>query len=191
MNVITILGSPQKSGSTATVLGWVENELEANGHHIDRVNIMKSGITNGCLGCYACKKSELYECIQKDDANEIFRKMTSSDVIILSSPLYCWGFSAQLKALIDRMISQVKGYGTPEHRSSLEGKPLALVVTCADGIENNADILVQGFNNMAEYFKSSSALNLVIPGCSPGNPPDENARKQAREFAQTLLTSIT
>ena len=99
MNITTILGSPRKSGSTATVLGWVENELEANGHHIDRIDIMKCGIKNGCLGCYACNK--------------------------------------------------------------------------------------------AEYLKSSSAGNLVIPGCSPGNPPDENARKQTREFAQTLLSSIT
>ena len=89
------------------------------------------------------------------------------------------------------MISQVKGYGTPEHRSSLEGKPLALVVTCEGGIENNADMLVNVFNNMAEYFKSGSAVNLIIPGCSPGNPPDENAQKQAREFVRILLTTIT
>ncbi len=75
MKVTTILGSPRKSGSTATVLGWAENEMEAHGHHIDRVDIMKCGIKNGCLGCYACKKAEMYECIQKDDANDIFRKM--------------------------------------------------------------------------------------------------------------------
>ena len=37
MNVISIFGGPRKKGNTATILGWVEEELKTLGHQIERI----------------------------------------------------------------------------------------------------------------------------------------------------------
>ena len=39
MNIISIFGGPRKKGNTATILGWVEEELKTLGHQIERINL--------------------------------------------------------------------------------------------------------------------------------------------------------
>lgn len=78
MKVVTILGSPRRKGNTATVLGWVEDELKRHGHDVERIDISRHDV-KGCLGCYKCQK-KLKEpgCPQKDDALGIFDKMIAA-----------------------------------------------------------------------------------------------------------------
>lgn len=37
MRITTLLGSAKKKGNTATVLGWVDEELETLGHSVERI----------------------------------------------------------------------------------------------------------------------------------------------------------
>jgi multimeric flavodoxin WrbA len=41
MNVISIFGGPRKKGNTATILGWVEEELRTLGHQNDEKLVYK------------------------------------------------------------------------------------------------------------------------------------------------------
>ena len=101
MNVISIFGGPRKKGNTATILGWVEEELKSLGHQIERINLSSKQV-NGCVGCLKCK-DKLNEpgCVQKDDGTFIIDRMVASDVVIYASPFYYWGFSAQMKVFIE------------------------------------------------------------------------------------------
>ena len=45
------------------------------------------------------------DCVLKDDFHEVRRHIIESDIIVFSTPLYYFGFSAQLKTLIDRFYS--------------------------------------------------------------------------------------
>jgi len=38
MKVVTLLGSAKKEGNTATVLGWIEKELESLGHDAKQIH---------------------------------------------------------------------------------------------------------------------------------------------------------
>jgi multimeric flavodoxin WrbA len=68
MQVTTILGSARKKGNTATVLGWVEEEVKSMGHDVDRIYLNNKTIM-GCLGCDKCgEKPDEIACVQKDDA---------------------------------------------------------------------------------------------------------------------------
>ena len=51
-----------------------------------------------CIGCVACG----YEgpCVQKDDVEGIKEKLLSSDMVVFATPLYYYGMSAQLKAVV-------------------------------------------------------------------------------------------
>lgn len=184
MRILTIMGSPRKNGNTDTVLGWLEDELKKQGHEVDRVNVAGKKI-GGCLSCYKCQGPDMqFECVQRDDATEILDKLKTVDAIVVGTPLYCWSFTSQLKPLIDRMLSQSKNYMTPEHISSTEGKPMALVVTCAGPIEDNADLLPQIFGRIVRFLKGNLVDTLVVPGCT--DKPSEGAEQEARDLASAL-----
>ncbi|MCX7048616.1 MAG: flavodoxin family protein [Candidatus Sumerlaeota bacterium] len=187
MKIISIQGSPRKSGNTATVLGWAEEELSAKGHQIQRFNVAEMNI-KGCVECFRCKSSRLEDlCALKDDGQTILKQILAADAIILASPLFCWEFSSQIKPLIDRLFCMVTEYSDESHVSLIEGKRLSLLVTAAGPIEENADLIIQAFRRLAGYLKTPIAGQLVVPNC--GNPEDlgEEAKKQAVALAHAII----
>lgn len=57
-----------------------------------------------CLGCYCCWHKTPGMCVQKDDMKNILDEISASDLIIWSSPLYCYSFPANCKAVLDRLL---------------------------------------------------------------------------------------
>ena len=102
MRVMTILGSPRRQGNTAKVLGWIEGRLRADGHDLDAANMLDYNV-GGCSECLACKKGAVELCSIDDDANGLYRRMVAADLVLIAAPIFCWGFPAQIKGLIDRM----------------------------------------------------------------------------------------
>lgn len=165
MKVTTILGSPRKNGNTAELLGLFEKQI-AQDNEVDRINIATSDV-KGCLGCYACQNvPDEPGCVQKDDAAPIFERMMNSDAVIYASPLYAWGFPSQMKALIDRSICLITGYGTPEYKSLVEGKRTALLVTCAGPVEDNADLIQTAFERMNSFCQCNVVGKYIVPFCT-------------------------
>ena len=190
MNVISIFGGPRKKGNTATILGWVEEELNTLGHQIERINLSSKKV-NGCVGCLKCKDN-LNEpgCVQKDDGTFIIDKMVASDVVIYASPLYYWGFSAQMKAFIDRCHCLYRGVGgSLEHMSFVEGQRQALIVTAADPFENNAEQILTTFQRILVYNKAYSAGELLVCNCTTPDSLDEEIQAQAIKFANQLFSA--
>jgi multimeric flavodoxin WrbA len=186
MKITTLLGSPRKKGNTAQALSWYEEEINALGHNIDRVNIVDLKV-NGCLGCGKCEGAKDEPgCVQKDDVMEIFNGMMRADAVVYASPLYCWGFSAQMKALIDRHFCLVKGYGTPEYTSLVDGKPTGLLVTCAGPIENNADLIQVLFDRINAFGRSKVVGKYVLPFCTTPEALGQEARKTVKKMAQDM-----
>ncbi len=57
---------------------------------------------NACTGCGHCETKGF--CIFKDEfANIFLPAIIDADIIVISSPVYFYGFPAKLKALIDRI----------------------------------------------------------------------------------------
>ncbi len=189
MAILTILGSPRMMGNTAGVLSMVEQEL-AGRHPVERLAITSKRV-HGCLGCGSCQKaSDCPGCVQKDDAVAVFERMMAADAVVYSSPLYCWGFSAQMKAFIDRHFCLVTGFGTPAHNSLITGKPVALLVTCAGPVENNADVIQTIFDRVCNYGKSRVVNKTVVPFCTTPDALGEDARAAARKLAGDLLGAL-
>jgi multimeric flavodoxin WrbA len=189
MKVICIMGSPRKQGNTAKALSWVEAELRAKGHQVEHVDIVDLKI-GGCVECYYCQGNpDQPLCAQKDDANALFERMMAADAIVYASPLFCWEFSAQIKPFIDRHFCLSTGYGGPNHKSAIEGRKAALLVTAAGPVEGNADLIVEVFERMANYVKTPVAGHLVIPFCTTPEEMGESVRAEARALANNIITS--
>jgi multimeric flavodoxin WrbA len=107
------------------------------------------------------------------------------DLVLLATPLYCWGFSSQLKILIDRCYS-LKKPGPDGGISLVKGKYIALLVTCAGSYEGNAELIDLPFNRIAWFMQTQIAGTLYVTNCSRPEELGEDKRRQAVEFARQL-----
>ena len=161
MKFTTLLGSARKKGNTAKVLGWIEEELVNQGHEVSRITLHDKAI-HCCLACAKCKESpDAIDCVQKDDAIEIMEQMIAADGVVFASPLYFWGFSAQIKALIDRSYSLVTKYHQPGHTSLMKGKRIGLLVTGAGTYENNAEGVFTAFDRLSDFYLTRKIRQAV------------------------------
>ena len=188
MLITTLLGSPKKKGNTATVLSWIEDELRLKGHNVINIHLNNKSI-KGCLGCGKCReKPDEIACVQKDDTTDILRNMISSDAVLFASPIYFWGFSAQLKLLIDRAYSLVTNYHKPGHTSLMKGKRIGLLVTGADEFEDNAEGVFTAFNRFSEFLLTEKSGELYVGGCSSPSALPKDLKIKTSKLAQSLMS---
>lgn len=100
MKVLAINSSARKDGNTAILINTVFEEL--NKKEIETEMIQLSGKTiEPCKACWACGGQK--NCVHKNDLfQEIFKKMTQADGIILGSPVYTANISANMQAFLER-----------------------------------------------------------------------------------------
>lgn len=100
MRVIAFLGSPRKDGNTSILLEEAIRGVEEGGHAVRLYKVAQMKI-RPCLNCGGCE--ETGECIIEDDEMpKIYAAIRAADRIILGSPIFFSGVSAQAKAMIDR-----------------------------------------------------------------------------------------
>ena len=186
MRTMTILGSPRQHGNTAKALQWVEDQLRADGHEVVHVNILDYDV-GGCGECLGCKKGKTALCLIEDDANDLFRRMVAADLVLLAAPVFCWGFPAQIKALIDRMFCLMDFDGPRTDVPRLHGKLMSLLLTAGGEQVDNADLVFRGFLHMIGLLRARSAGNWFVPNCTEPAAMGEDVRKGAIEFAKTLI----
>jgi len=188
MKVTTLMGSAKKKGNTATVLSWVEEEIRSMGHDVERIYLNNKTI-GGCMGCANCRDyPDEIACVQKDDAIGIMENMVSSDVVLYASPVYFWGFSSQMKALIDRCYSLVTNYHKPGHSSLMRGRRIGLLVTGADSYEDNAEGMFTAFNRIVDFLLAEKFGELYVGGCSVPSELSESVEGEAIALARSLVS---
>lgn len=186
MQITTLLGSAKKKGNTSTVLGWVEEDLKSRGHDVERIYLNNKSI-RGCLGCAKCRENpDEIACVQKDDAIDIMEQMISSEAVLFASPIYFWGFSAQIKTLIDRSYSLVTNYHKPGHTSLMAGKRIGLLVTGADAYKDNAEGMFTAFDRIVDFLLAKKSGVLYVGECSVPSELSEGVKERALELARTF-----
>ena len=100
MKVLAINGSSRKDGNTADMLNLVLGELEKEECETEHIQLAGNTI-NPCKACFACAGKK--NCVFGDDIfQELYRKITEADAIILGSSTYSADVSSTLKAVIER-----------------------------------------------------------------------------------------
>jgi len=98
--VLAFAGSPRRGGNSETLLDWVLAAMTKEPHVVVEKVALTDANINPCRGCNACEK--LNKCVQRDGMDTYHDKIIEADVIVLSSPIFCMGLAAQVKALVDR-----------------------------------------------------------------------------------------
>ena len=164
----------------------MEEEFHALNHEVEVIRLVSKNI-NGCLACAKCKeKPNEIGCIQKDDAPAILEKMVTAELVIFASPLYFWGVTAQMKALIDRTYSLYINYHQPNHASLVQGQRQALLMTGGGGYDNNAEAAFTAFGRLQNPHMAINAGELFIGACSAPEKLGNSIREKATAFARKI-----
>jgi arsenate reductase len=98
--VLGLMGSPRKHGNTDLLLDAFLEGAQAKGAVVLKIDVPAKHI-EPCQGCRFCEKQGY--CIQqKDDMEEMNYLLRKADLVVLATPIFFYGPSAQMKALIDR-----------------------------------------------------------------------------------------
>lgn len=98
VKITGIVGSPRK-GNTSFLVETALEAAEKEGAETEIIFLGKSNI-NPCIACEICKKTG--KCSIEDDMEDILQKISTSQGIIIGSPVYFGTITAQTKMLMDR-----------------------------------------------------------------------------------------
>lgn len=172
MKIFVLNGSPHVNGATVHMVNaFCEGAKEA-GHITEVISVAHKKI-GGCLGCEYCHGKGNGECVQKDDMGEICRAILSSDMIVFATPIYYFGFSAQLQAAIHRTYS----FGIPHNV-----KKVALILSSGDSDVYEAAIY-EYKRSFVEYWGSEDAGVFTAHGLENRS---EEKQKELYEFGKRL-----
>jgi multimeric flavodoxin WrbA len=124
MKILALIGSPRKKGNTDLLVDAALGEAAKRGHTGEKLYLYAYAM-RPCVDCRACKQGEKV-CVQKDDMPKIYRAIDAADVLILATPIYWYGPTAQMKLLIDRLRPYVAN-------RRLEGKKAYLIAPSEEG----------------------------------------------------------
>ena len=178
MNIVILQGSPNRDGSTAILCEEFARGARQAGHAVERVDVARAGV-NACAGCVACGYGAR-PCVQRDGMAAILEKILAADVLALATPLYYYGMSAQLKAVIDRFCSANSAITARRLRSVL-----LAVAWNADGW--TFDALEAHYETLVRYLDMRDCGRVLGRGCgTPAMTRATDAPRYAFELGRSL-----
>ncbi len=159
MTVLGIYGSPRQGGNSDQLLDQALEGARSAGATIEKVYARDLKMS-GCLECGGCTPTGV--CVVQDEMARVYPLLEEARVTILSSPIFFYGVTAQLKALVDRVQAmwskRLLEKKTPEERKRYDhGKGYLIAVGATKG-----KTLFDGSQMMAKYF--FDALDMTYEG---------------------------
>jgi len=153
MDVLLLNGSPRRNGNTDyAVKKMAEGITKNSSNTLEVINIINFTV-GGCFACDGCRHNG-GNCVIKDDTKHIIDKVSSADVIIFATPVYWWGMSSQLKAVIDKFYSA-------ELRLATQKKQIGVVSIGASAINDKQYSLISDqFSCICDFLGWKKIFNL-------------------------------
>lgn len=99
MLVVGLNGSPRRPGNSDTLLREVLRGAEEEGARTMRFDLafMEIAPCKACQDCFAEGR-----CVLQDGMSPLYEALEAADAVVVASPIYFSGMSAQTKAAVDR-----------------------------------------------------------------------------------------
>jgi multimeric flavodoxin WrbA len=185
--ILVLSASPVKDGNTTALVNWFVEGARSRGAAVDVVaTAFLKYKSTGCTSCRKCQTIEKYACVIPDEAAPVLGKMAEVDVIVMATPLYFYGPSAQLKLVMDRMFSLYKWDNAAGTMTTpLKGKTLVLIASAYEDI--GLDALEKPFALTAEYSGMVFESLLVSDAGESGDVKSKtDTRRKAMELGQKV-----
>lgn len=109
MKVLVLNGSPKAERSNTLNVTKAFLEGFPSGTQIELVHLAKLNI-KPCAGCYSCWKKTGGKCVLQDDMQTIYGKISDTDIVIESFPLFFFGMPGTMKTVTDRCLPFMMPY---------------------------------------------------------------------------------
>lgn len=169
-NIVILTGSVRKDGNTELLArSFAEGAKKHNDVEIISVAEYK---VNPCIGCNSCFEREGHRCFQQDDMAKIYARLSEADMAVAASPVYFYGISAQLKAVLDRLHTPM--------RNEFKIKKAALLLAGAASLPEMFDAVILQYKLILDFFHIEDAGMVLVRGVKEkgdikGNPALEQA----------------
>ena len=125
MKVLMINGSPRPDGNTFCALKEIESQLQNHGLETEILQIGRAPVRM-CINCGGCKQNNGEGCVFDDDlCNVVVQKMSTSDALVVGSPVYYGQPNGGLLSLMQRVFFSAG--------KCVQNKPAAAVAVCRRG----------------------------------------------------------
>lgn len=153
--IVVLAGSVRKGGNTDMLVNEFVRGAGQNDNEIDIISVADHKV-NPCTGCDYCFKSEGGRCVQKDDMEGIYEKLKEADIIIIASPIYFYGISAQLKAVVDRLHTPM--------RDDFKAKALGLILVGGAVLDDLFDPVIMQYDMIRRFFGLEDIGQVLVRG---------------------------
>ena len=156
MKIVVISSSPHpKNESTSIYLADKFTEgAKSAGHEVFTFDAANED-THPCRGCDKCNMDG--PCIYQDAIEQkLMPKMLEADMLVLVTPLYYYGMSAQLKIVIDRFYSRT---------GRLHDKKSVLMATAYNSADWTMGALVDHYDTLVRYMNWNNVGKVLAIGC--------------------------
>ena len=176
MKILVLTGSPRKGGNSNTLADNFIRGAEEAGHQVFRFDAAFKEV-HPCIGCNKCGMNG--PCIFKDDFEFVRQHIVDADMVVFATPMYYFGISAQLKAVIDRFYA-INGQ---IHRP----KKAALIVTYADNSPEKENVIINHYKVLLNYLGWQDAGQIIAAGVWPvGAVNNTDYPRRAYELGKSL-----
>ena len=175
--IVVLVGSMRKGGNTDLLARSFADGARKN-NEVEIVSVADVKV-NPCRGCNACYSSEGNVCVQKDDMSRIYGKLAAAEVLVIASPVYFYGISSQLKAIIDRLHAPV--------RNTFKIRRLGLLLTGATELPDLFDAIVRQYELTLKFFGLESIGGVFARGVKDvGDIEGKPALKEAYSLGESV-----
>ena len=107
--VLILSATPRRKGNSQILCDKFKEGAQSEGHQVKMIRLSDKNI-NFCKACDVCMKNGGM-CVQRDDMRDILKAYQQADILVLATPVYFYGISAQMKTFIDRTYPIWKNLG--------------------------------------------------------------------------------
>lgn len=151
MKVLAISGSPRKGGNSDILVDEFLRGASDAGAETEKIYLQDLSISP-CRACYGCRGKG--RCVQNDDEDSVLEKLIEADAIILSSPVYFYSVSAQMKTMIDRTLPRY---------TEIRNKEFVFILTAADS-EDEIKRALEPFYGFTDCLPGSHVRAIILGG---------------------------
>lgn len=152
--ITLLIGSARKNGNTEILADAFCKGIQEAGNTVHKITLFNRNI-KGCLDCKYCYKHE-GTCVLKDDMPEVYAALKETDLLVIASPVYFYNFSAQLKAVFDRMHNPI--------REEFPIKEVVLLSVCADQGMEVFHPLIETYKAINQYLGWEDKGSICVDG---------------------------
>ncbi len=191
MKVLGLFGSPRRGGNTDLLLEEMLRGAQSREAEIEKIFLSEWDIS----GCRECRKCEIDgNCVIQDQMQKLYPKLLQADYIILASPIFFYGVTAQAKRMIDRCQALwarkyiLRKTSVQEENSRRKGWFISVAGSRGEKVFQGAILTVRYFLDAlnVEYVGELTFRKIDAKGAIKKHP---TALKEAFQAGQRLVIS--